>query len=1017
MLLLGAIALFASSVSAAGAVLGVDLGTGYLKAALVKPGLPLDIVLTKDSRRKEASAVAFKPLHAKPQQGSFPERFYGADAMALAPRFPGEVYPNLKSLLGLPFDDAVVREYSSRRPALQLEAHKSRGTAVFKSSTFPPGDDDWMVEELLAMELQSVQRNAESAAGEGVSVRSVVLTIPPFYTAEEKRAVQAAAELAGLKVLALVSDGLAVGLNYATTRQFPNINEDAKPEHHLVFDMGAGSTSATIMHFQGRTVKDVGKFNKTIHEVQVVGSGWDRTLGGDGLNYLIMDDMIARFVESAGATASSVTAEAVKSHGRAMAKLAKEAERVRHVLSANQDTHAGFEGLYADVDFKYKLARADFEVMAATHAERVGNVIKDALDMATIDLNSLTSIILHGGASRTPFVQRALEKAVGSGDKIRSNVNADEAAVFGAGFRAAELSPSFRVKEIRISEGPMYQAGLKWTTSQGKQRRQRLWTATSPMGGPAKEMTFSEQNDFPITFYQQVGSDDRDIKTLTTKNLTATMAAMKEQHPTCEEADLGFKIAFKLSPENGEIQVAKAAVQCKAEAPEKEGFVGGVKNLFGFGKKDQQPLKDLDENKELKPSAQSDEAVKDGSESSTASSSSSTASSSSSSANAAKSPEPLKAEEKTGEPGSKASPKAKKKEIVSIPVQVVSEDAGLPSLSKNELTKAKDRLKSFSASDKAKIQREEAMNQLEGYTYKVRDLVEDEAFTFRSTEKERSTLSEKATEISDWLYEGGAEATKDELKAKLKVLQDLVAPVQARMDEAEKRPELVSSLKKLLNESALFVSSMREGISKYEEAQASASSASASTSTSAPSASPSGEFEGLEDQDSTAQPKSEADKARETQGPAQPPYSKEDIESIEKLYKATSKWLGELEARQDALPPTAEPVLLSKDMAERRQKLERASMELAIKNMRSAEAKAKKAGKSGGGKKKAQAKGADAADADAGKTGAGGSKGDAKASDEELERILEQVKKMEATREKDKGAADKADKKTTHDEL
>lgn len=994
-LLLGAFFWLSSSVCAAGAVLGVDLGTEYIKAALVKPGIPLDIVLTKDSRRKETSAVAFKPLQTGPKEGSFPERFYGADAMALAPRFPGEVYPNLKSLLGLPVDDAAVREYASRHPALQLKAHESRGTAAFQSSTFPPAEDAWTVEELLAMELQSIQKNAESAAGDGTSVRSIVLTVPPFYTTEEKRAVQAAAELAGLKVLALVSDGLAVGLNYATSRQFSNINEGAKPEYHLVFDMGAGSTSATVMRFQGRTIKDVGKFNKTFQEVQVVGNGWDRRLGGDHLNYLIMDDMISQFIASSGATASSLTAAAVKSHGRAMAKLAKEAERVRHVLSANQNTHASFEGLYEDIDFKYKLTRTDFETMAAAHAERIEKVVKVAIDTSGIDLDSLTSIILHGGATRTPFVQRALEKAVGSPDKIRSNVNADEAAVFGAGFRAAELSPSFRVKEIRISEGPMYEAGLKWKTSHGKQRRQRLWTASSPMGGPAKEMTFAEQNDFAITFYQQVGSEDKEIKTMATKNLTTTVAAMKDRYPTCEEADLAFKVAFELSSANGEVQVAKAAVECKAEVPEKEGFVDGVKNLFGFGKKDQQPLKDVDEDKESKPSEVSKESLEDDTKSSTASSSSS-------STDAAKSPSPSEAEKK----GEEAEAEAKKKETVSIPVQVVVERAGLPSPTKAELTKVKDRLKSFAASDKSRILREEALNQLEGFTYKIRDLLEVEAFVSRSTEKERSTLSEKASEISEWLYEGGADSTKEELKAKLKVLQDLVAPVQTRIDEAEKRPELVSSLKTLLNQTSHFISSLREQMTEYEQWQSSASAASSggpSTTSSAPSESPSGEFDGLEDQESTSQTKDKADKAQEKPGPVQPLYKKEEVDGIEALYESTMKWLSGLEARQEALALTAEPVLLAKDLMEKRQKLDKAGMELAVKGMKSFENKAKKASKSAG-KKKTKTKSAD----DANQTI---KVGDGKVSEEELERVMQELKKMEAAKEK------KGDDKKKHDEL
>lgn len=1018
MMLLGASLFLSANLFAAAAVLGVDLGTEFIKAALVKPGIPLEIVLTKDSRRKEASAVAFKPSKAGLKAELFPERSYGADAMALAPRFPGEVYPNLKTLLGVPADDAVISEYVARHPALQLKPHGGRGTAAFKSGTLPAEADAWLVEELLAMQLQSIQRNAELAAEDGSLVRSVVLTVPPFYTTEEKRAVEAAADMAGLKVLGLVSDGLAVGLNYATSRQFPNINEGAKPEYHMVFDMGAGSTSATILRFQSRTVKDIGKFNKTVQEVQVLGGGWDRTLGGDALNYLIMDDMVSRFVQSEGAKKASVAAEAVKVHGRAMAKIAKEAERARHVLSANQDTHASFEGLYKDADFRYKITRAEFEAMAEAHAGRIAAAVNDAVTMSGIDLGDLTSIILHGGATRTPFVQKALEQVVGASDKIRSSVNADEAAVFGAGFRAAELSPSFRVKEIRISEGPMYQAGLKWTNSNEKPQRQRLWTATSPMGGPPKEMTFTEQNDFAMTFYQQVGSEDREVGTMTTKNLTATVALMKERYPTCVGTDLSFKVAVKLSPEDGEVQVVKAAVECKAEVPEKEGFVDGVKNLFGFGKKDQQPLnqkplKRPDENK-TQTSEGSQGAPKDSALSSDASSAT----------DVAEPRAPSEAEEKAGEASEEAKPEAKKKEVVLIPVGFVLDKAGFPPLSKAELAKAKDRLKAFAASDKARAQREEALNQLEGYIYKIRDLLEGEAFISRSTEGERTELADKASKLSDWLYRDGAGATREELRAKLKSLQDLVAPIQTRVDEAEKRPELISSLRRLLNQTSHFIGELRKQISDYEEWQASASKASSagsSISSSAPSESPTGEFDGLEDEDGNAKVDEKAQEAQEPAGPMAPPYKKEDLDELEALRKSTLEWLSDAEARQEALPLTAEPVLVSKDLLEKRQKLDNAGMDLALKGVRSFESRARKASKSASGKK------SKAKSAEEPSSTAKFSDGSGPLSDEELRQMVDKVKKTETEREKkgegakgkgakEKGAKEKESKKE-HDEL
>src|SRR5947209_13339907 len=74
-----------STVSAASAVLGIDLGTEYIKAALVKPGIPLEIVLTKDSKRKEAATIAFKPSRLQATDpDALPERLYGGDATALA---------------------------------------------------------------------------------------------------------------------------------------------------------------------------------------------------------------------------------------------------------------------------------------------------------------------------------------------------------------------------------------------------------------------------------------------------------------------------------------------------------------------------------------------------------------------------------------------------------------------------------------------------------------------------------------------------------------------------------------------------------------------------------------------------------------------------------------------------------------------------------------------------------------------------------------------------------------------
>ena len=911
--------LFSSTALAASAVLGVDLGTEYIKAALVKPGIPLDIVLTKDSRRKEISAVAFKP-EKNVQSGAFPERAYGSDAISLAARFPGDVYPNLKPLLGLAADNSVVKDYATRHPALQLVADKTRGTAAFKSGAFIQDEEAWSVEEILAMELQSIQKNAEALAGKGSVVRDLVITVPPFYTAEEKRAVLLAADLAGLRVLDLISDGLAVGLNYATSRTFPSISQGEKPETHMVFDMGAGSTKATILNFQGRTVKDIGKYNKTIQEVQVIGSGWDRTLGGDALNGLIVDDMINKFVESSGGKKVSATVEGVQAHGRAAAKLWKEAERLRQVLSANTNTQASFEGLYEDVDFKYKISRADFEKMAESHRERLTATFQKALDMAEIEVKDLDSVILHGGAIRTPFVQKELEKLVGKADKIRTNVNSDEAAVFGAGFRGAGLSPSFRVKEIRPLEGASYPAGIKWTNIYEKPQHQRLWQAKSQLGAE-KQYAFKNQDEFSINFYQHVassenvspGAAEKQLLTITTQNLTDSVAALKKLG--CTDGDINVRLSTRLASTGGQVEIQKFVVDCEVEDADKPNMVDSVKGMFGFGKKDQAPIVESDNLGEASSTPES------GSETTTISSTSSSISSSSSASSATSS-------------SAKAKPT---KHLEVIPIKYTTELKGRPQLPKAELVRMKDRLEAFADSDRSRRLREDALNQLEGFTYKAKDLLENEAFIAASTEEERTSLKSKAEAAGEWIYSEGRDATRDELKAKLKEMKNIVTPIETRREEAAARPDELKRLQEALNQTLqviVGITGQIENDTKIREAWTASKEAAA---TATPSSS-SNEFEGLEEDDATTTTSAPAEE--ETLDP--PMFATEDLVLPQSLYDTISQWLTEKLAEQEKLPATADPAILVKDIAAKTKQLEDVSVDLLARTMRRSSYKGKK---------------------------------------------------------------------------
>ncbi|MCJ1326986.1 lumenal Hsp70 protein [Thelotrema lepadinum] len=917
-----AFAYFFASVSAVSSVLGIDLGTEYIKAALVKPGIPLEIVLTKDSRRKEAAAVAFKPVSSKSDssQEIFPERLYGADALALAARFPGDVYPNIKPLLGLKGQESPpVAQFSRRYPGLQIAPCKS-GSVCLKSDTFVTKEESFTVEELLAMQLQNIRANAEAFAGKGNVIKDAVFTVPVFYTAHEKRAVETAAELAGINILAMTTDGLAVGINYATSRTFPVANEGGKPEYHLVYDMGAGSTTATVMKFQGKSVKDVGRFNKTIQEVNVLGAGWDRSLGGDTLNALILEDMVSKLAQSKQITALGVTTSDIVAHGRTVAKMWKEAERMRQVLSANTETQASFEGLYhEDVNFRYKLTRANFESMTAAFGDRVTYPVLQALEMAKLGIEDIDSIILHGGAVRTPLVQKALEAIVGKGDRLRTNVNSDEAAAFGAAFKAAGISPSFRVKEIRTSEAGIMPVTLSWV-SDGKERQQKLFVPTSAAGSE-KQIPLRFLDDFSFSLSQQVSDGVDSIRAVPltrvqSKNLTDSVKELTNKYG-CEPADITTQFKIRLSPVDALPEVTHGSVSC--EVLDKKGVVDNVKGYFGFGSK-----KEGSESSETETEAAEADMDPPGTAPS----------------QDAKATDAEKKEKKD-----KAEPPETKK--VTIYVGFTKDVLSTSSASETELKSIKDRMKAFDTSDKNRKRREEALNTLEGYTYRVRDMFDNQDFVAVSTAKQRSELESKNMATSEWLYGDGANARTSEFKKRLKELEDLVDPIQARRKEAHERPELIDKLRKSIEQTRGLVSAIKDTVEQASSAAA-ISSSSAESAASEAAASPTpvvDELDELDDQPVASPSPSTAPI------PEAPFWSAEELAPLTAIYEAAEKWLEEKLAAQEKLLPYEDSVLTAKDLTAKAEEVEKIMQDALWKRMN-----ANKKAKSSSSKSKSKAK-------------------------------------------------------------
>jgi len=232
-----------------------------------------------------------------------------------ASRFPSDSFSSVKYLQAAPFHSDSVSYFTTISTAELIET--SRKTVAFRRSD----GTEWSSEELVAMQFAYIKSLAESLAGE--KVYDVVVTVPPFYSQFERDAVADAIEIAGLRTLALVNDGTAVAVNYAMTRTFPT------SEYHIIYDAGASSIRATLVSFSSdATAKD----DASGTQISVEAVGYDRMTGGNELDRRLREMLITNF--------QSKHKRDIRGDKKGMAKLWKEAGRVKAILSANSDAVA-----------------------------------------------------------------------------------------------------------------------------------------------------------------------------------------------------------------------------------------------------------------------------------------------------------------------------------------------------------------------------------------------------------------------------------------------------------------------------------------------------------------------------------------------------------------------------------------------------------------------------------------------------------------------------------------------------
>mmetsp|Transcript_7793 Transcript_7793/g.15023 ORF Transcript_7793/g.15023 Transcript_7793/m.15023 type:complete len:1102 (-) Transcript_7793:178-3483(-) len=411
-----------------GAIMAIDFGNRFIKIGMVQKGKPFHIVTDESSKRKCPTIVGF-------DEG---ERRFGNGAKSMLARKPKRTFEKMRNLLGQSINSPAFSYFKEGGyPHIFKEDEDSSSVTL----DFSAGNaTEFSIEQMVAMSLEYVKTLCEMDAEE--PVKDAVIAVPTHWNAAQRKAMLDAGSLAGLNIISLINENTAAALQHGIDLDFkPNMSDLVG-----IYNMGDSTTQVSVVKYSSYTKKK-GSSNRTIGQLEVLSTAFDESLGGDAFDRVIASHLAKEF--NAFAAKKGIKGYDITQHPRPMAKLMAHSNKVKHVLSANQDKAIYIESLAEDLDFKSHLTRADFYEMADSLIQRVKAPLEDAIQKAGIDVSQLKTTLVIGGSVRIPAVQESLKKVLGN-DGLGFSLDGDESVALGSAFFAANLSTAFRVRPIGL---------------------------------------------------------------------------------------------------------------------------------------------------------------------------------------------------------------------------------------------------------------------------------------------------------------------------------------------------------------------------------------------------------------------------------------------------------------------------------------------------------------------------------------------------------------------------------------
>ena len=380
-------------------IIGIDLGTTNSCVAVVE-GQQQKVIENAEGGRTTPSVIAYTESD---------EVLVGLPAKRQAVTNPENTLYAIKRLIGRTFDDEVVSKDADMVPYKIIKADNGDAWVEASNKKLAPP-------QVAAEILKKMKKTAEDYLGH--EVKEAVITVPAYFNDSQRQATKDAGKIAGLDVKRIINEPTAAALAYG-------LDKSKGDSTVAVYDLGGGTFDISIIE-----ISDV----DGEHQFEVLSTNGDTFLGGEDFDLRLIDYFVDKFKEESGFD--------LKSDPLALQRLKEAAEKAKIELSSSEQTEVNLPYITADSSgpkhFVHKITRAKLESLVEDLVDKSLEPLKLALKDAKLEIKEINEILLVGGQTRMPLVQKKVSEFFGKDP--RKDLNPDEAVAVGAAIQGSVLS-------------------------------------------------------------------------------------------------------------------------------------------------------------------------------------------------------------------------------------------------------------------------------------------------------------------------------------------------------------------------------------------------------------------------------------------------------------------------------------------------------------------------------------------------------------------------------------------------